>query len=244
MLGLPPQVSACLFDLDGVLTRTASVHAAAWSRAFDEFLRDRADRAGAAFVAFDPVSDYTAYVDGKLRADGVRDFLASRGIVLPEGGTDEPPQAQTVHGVGNRKNDLVLERIAAGGVEVYEDSRRYVRAVLAAGLGTAVVSSSAVTAQVLAVTGMSELFAVRVDGVVADELAIPGKPSPGTFLHAAAELGVPPARAAVFEDAVAGVAAGRAGGFDYVVGVDRVDQASALRAHGADIVVAGLGHLL
>ena len=244
MLGLPDGVLACLFDLDGVLTDTAAVHNRAWTQTFDEFLRRRADATGAPFVAFDPGADYNDFVDGKKREDGVRSFLASRGIVLPEGTHDDPPDADTVWGVGNRKNELLLATLERDGVEVYEGSRRYLQAAKDAGLRRAVVSSSANTAQVLAVTGLGELVELRVDGLTARERSLPGKPAPDTFLAAAADLGVTPAQAAVFEDALAGVQAGRAGDFGFVVGVDRVGQAAALAAKGADVVVSDLEELL
>jgi beta-phosphoglucomutase family hydrolase len=243
-LGLPDGVDACLFDLDGVLTRTATVHAAAWKEMFDGFLRDWADEHGADFVPFDAGDDYDRYVDGRPRADGTRTFLAARGIELPEGQDDDPPGTRTVAGLGNRKNEIVLRRIRADGVEVYESSVAYVRAVRSAGLRTAVVSSSANTGDVLAVTGIGDLFDARVDGVVARERHLPGKPAPDTFLAAAAALDVPARRAVVFEDALAGVAAGRAGGFALVVGVDRVGRAGELRRHGADVVVGDLADLL
>jgi len=240
VLGLPEGVTACLFDLDGVLTDTAAVHNEAWTETFDAFLRERD---GDGFVPFDPAADYNTYVDGKRREDGVRDFLTSRGIALPEGSPDDPPGAASVHGVGNRKNELLLRRIAEDGVAVYEGSRRYLQAARDAGLRRAVVSSSANTAQVLEVTGLAELVEVRVDGVTAREESLKGKPAPDTFLRAAELLGVAPAQAAVFEDALAGVAAGRAGGFGHVVGVDRVGQSDALREHGADVVVRDLEEL-
>jgi len=244
MLGLPDGVTTCLFDLDGVLTDTASVHAAAWTETFDSFLRAHARRTGTSFVPFDPRTDYAAYVDGRRREDGVRTFLASRGIELPEGTPDDPPGAQTVHGVGNRKNALLLQRLRTGGVRVYEGSRRYLRAARDAGLRRAVVSASANTAQVLAATGLADLVEVRVDGVTARQRALAGKPAPDMFLHAAALLDVAPQWAAVFEDALAGVAAGRAGGFGYVVGVDRAGRSAALREQGADVVVRDLAELL
>jgi beta-phosphoglucomutase family hydrolase len=244
MLGLPSPIQACLFDLDGVLTQTAKVHAAAWKEMFDAFLRTRSERAGEPFVPFDAVEDYDEYVDGKPRYDGVRSFLASRGIVLPEGDPSDPPGAETVAGLGNRKNDLVLALIRRDGVTAYDGSVRYVRAVRDAGLRRAVVSSSANCREVLAAAGIEDLFEVRIDGIVARREHLKGKPAPDTFLAAARELGVEPARAAVFEDALAGVAAGRAGGFGFVVGVDRVGQADALRDHGADIVVSDLAELL
>ena len=244
MLGLPDGVTACLFDLDGVLTDTAAVHNRAWKQTFDEFLRRRSEATGEPFVEFDPGADYNAHVDGKKREDGVRAFLASRGVVLPEGTPEDPPDADTVWGVGNRKNELLLATLERDGVEVYEGSRRYLQAARDAGLRRAVVSSSANTAQVLEVTGLGELVELRVDGLTARERSLPGKPAPDTFLAAAADLGVTAAQSVVFEDALAGVQAGRAGGFGYVVGVDRVGQAEALRAQGADVVVQDLEELL
>ncbi|MEU6579018.1 beta-phosphoglucomutase family hydrolase [Streptomyces sp. NPDC046805] len=240
-LGLPDGVGACLFDLDGVLTETAVVHAAAWKETFDDFLRRRE---GPAFRPFDATADYEQYVDGRPRADGVRVFLASRGIELPEGGGDDPPGSATVHGLGKRKNALFLEKIRTHAVEPYAGSVRYVDAVREAGLGTAVVSSSANCQQILIAAGMNDRFDVRIDGRVAAERGLPGKPHPDTFLEAARDLGAEPRAAAVFEDALAGMDAGRAGGFGAVVGVDRVGQADALRRHGADIVVSDLSELL
>jgi len=243
VLGLPDHIRAGLFDLDGVLTKTAVVHAAAWKQMFDDFLRHRAEESGGPFVPFDPHDDYDRYVDGKPRADGVRSFLASRGIELPEGKPDDPPAAATVHGLGNRKNELVLARMRDG-VEVYPGSVRYVEALRKAGLSTAVVSSSANTGTVLDVTGLAPLFDEVVDGLVAERRGLAGKPAPDTFLAAARALGLEPGQAAVFEDALAGVEAGRAGGFGCVVGVDRVGQADELRRHGADVVVGDPGELL
>ena len=244
MLGLPNAIRACLFDLDGVLTQTTKIHAAAWKEMFDAFLRERAAQTGESFEPFDPVADYDEYVDGKPRYDGVRSFLAARGIALPEGTPDDPPDAATVHRLGNRKNELVLAMIERQGVEVYEGSVRYVRAVRDAGLGRAVVTSSANADEVLAAAGIDDLFDVRIDGVVAAREHLEGKPAPDTFLAAARALEVAPDRAAVFEDALAGVAAGRAGRFGLVVGVDRVGQADELREHGADVVVGDLSELL
>jgi beta-phosphoglucomutase family hydrolase len=226
VLGLPDAVAGCLFDLDGVLTRTAVVHAAAWKQTFDEFLGDR---------SFDKVVDYDRYVDGRPREDGIRTFLASRGITVSD---------EAVRELGERKNRLVQRMLADEGVEVFEGSVRYVRAARDAGLGTAVVSSSANTAQVLAAGGIADLFDARVDGNTAVEQGLAGKPAPDTFLAGARALRVPPSRAAVFEDALAGVEAGRAGGFACVVGVDRAGQADELREHGADVVVSDLGELL
>ena len=244
MLGLPDQVRACLFDLDGVLTKTATVHAAAWKQMFDEYLRQRAERTGEPFVAFDSDSDYGEYVDGKPRYDGVRSFLASRGIELPEGEEDDPPTAETVHGLGNRKNELVLKMIREDGVEAYPGSVRYLEAVRDAGLKRAVVSSSTNCRDVLVAAGIEQLFEARIDGVVAEREHLKGKPAPDTYLAGARALGVGAEEAAVFEDALAGVEAGRAGKFACVVGVDRVDHADALREHGATIVVEDLAELL
>lgn len=244
MLGLPSGIQACLFDLDGVLTKTAAVHAAAWKQMFDDFLRKRAGADGGEFRPFDIHDDYDDYVDGKPRQDGVRDFLASRGISLPDGDPSDPPAADTIYGLGNRKNELLLQQISEHGVEVYEGSVRYLEAVQRAGLRRAVVSSSANTAQVLKVTGLDRFFEVRVDGVTIAQRHLHGKPAPDTFLDAARQLGVEPGHAVVFEDALSGVAAGHAGHFGFVVGVDRVGQASALAEHGADRVVQDLAELL
>ncbi len=244
MLGLPDAVRACLFDLDGVLTQTAKVHAAAWKEMFDGYLRERAAHTGKRFVAFDAIAEYDEYVDGKPRYEGVSSFLDSRGIVLPRGETSDPPSAETVDGLGNRKNEIVLRLIRDQGVQPYEGSVRYAHAARDAGLARAVVSSSTNCADVLAAAGIADLFEQRIDGVVAERDRLKGKPAPDTFLAGARALGVEPGQAAVFEDALAGVAAGRAGGFACVVGVDRAGQAGALRAHGADVVVADLAELL
>jgi beta-phosphoglucomutase family hydrolase len=244
MLGLPDTVQACLFDLDGVVTKTAAVHAAAWKAMFDDFLRKWSEQHGTEFVPFDPVHEYDQYVDGKPRLAGTRSFLQARGIDLPEGSPDDPPDAETVYGLSNRKNDLVLQMIDTHGVQVYEGSVSYIKAVRAAGKRTAVVSSSANTVQVLEVAGLTGLFDVRIDGVVAKERGLAGKPAPDTFLAAAADLNVSAAQAAVYEDALAGVEAGRAGHFGLVVGVDRTGQAEELAQHGADIVVKDLQELL
>jgi beta-phosphoglucomutase family hydrolase len=238
VLGLPDAITACLFDLDGVLTKTAEVHARAWKETFDRFLAKRGEK------PFELVHDYDEYVDGKPRLDGVRDFLASRGIELPQAAPDDPPDADTVNGLANAKNELVLRLIREQGVEAYEGSVRYLRAARDAGLRRAVVSSSHNCHDVLVAAGIEDLLEVRIDGVVAEERHLRGKPAPDTFLEAARVLGVAPANAAVFEDALAGVAAGHAGGFGCVVGVDRVGQAAALADHGATIVVADLEELL
>jgi beta-phosphoglucomutase family hydrolase len=244
VLGLPDAIRGCLFDLDGVLTKTAKVHDAAWTEMFDDFLRERSRRTGEPFVPFDPVKDYDDYIDGKPRVDGTRSFLAARSIDLPEGADDDPPGAETVHGLGNRKNQLLLAKIRSDGVEAYEGSVRYVRAVRDAGFRRAVVSSSENCRDVLVAAHIEDLFEVRIDGIVAERDQLRGKPAPDTFLAAARALGLEPAAAAVFEDALAGVEAGRAGNFGYVVGVDRVGQAAALSQHGADVVVQDLSELL
>ena len=244
MLGLPDRVTACLFDLDGVLTQTAKVHARAWKVMFDEFLKSWAERHGEEFVPFDELHDYDEYVDGKPRYDGVRSFLEARGIQLPQGTAADPPSAETIDGLGNRKNELVLKLIQEQGVEPYEGSVAYVHAVIEAGLRRAVVSSSTNCKDVLRAAGIDDLFDEIVDGVVADREHLKGKPAPDTYLAGARAVGVEPAQAAVFEDALAGVEAGRAGAFGFVVGVDRVGQADALHEHGADVVVKDLAELL
>ncbi|MGI8413112.1 MAG: beta-phosphoglucomutase family hydrolase [Solirubrobacteraceae bacterium] len=244
MLGLPAGVTVCLFDLDGVLTQTAKVHAAAWKQMFDGYLRERAQRTGEPFVAFDAVAEYDEFVDGKPRYEGVLSFLSSRNIELPRGEPSDSPDAQTVDGLGNRKNEIVLRMIQEDGVQAYDGSVRYVRAVRDAGMHRAVVSSSTNCADVLLAAGIADLFEERIDGIVAEREHLKGKPAPDTFLAGARALGVEPARAAVFEDALAGVAAGAAGSFGCVVGVDRAGQAQALREHGADIVVGDLAELL
>jgi beta-phosphoglucomutase family hydrolase len=243
-LGLPDGIRGCLFDLDGVLTQTAKVHDAAWTEMFDDFLRARARARGTDFVPFDPVADYDNYVDGKPRIEGARSFLASRGIELPEGKADDPPDAQTVNGLSNHKNVIVLRRIRQDGVAAYPGSVRYVHAVRDAGLRRAVVSSSANARDVLVAAGIEDLFEARIDGIVAQREHLRGKPEPDTFLAGARALGIEPGQGAVFEDALAGVAAGRAGHFGHVVGVDRAGQADALRKHGADVVVGDLAELL
>ena len=244
MLGLPDAIQACLFDMDGVITQTASVHDAAWKEMFDEFLRSWSAEHNQPFVPFDPVNDYDEYVDGKPRLEGTKSFLESRGIELPHGTEGDKSGAPTIWGLSNKKNDLILEVLARDGVKVYEGSQRYLDAVRKAGLKTAIVSSSANTEAVLKAGGVADLFDVRVDALVADARHLHGKPAPDTFLEAAKMLGVPAANATVFEDALAGVAAGRAGHFGFVVGVDRVGQAGQLRAHGADAVVKDLAELL
>ncbi|MEU4762039.1 beta-phosphoglucomutase family hydrolase [Actinosynnema sp. NPDC023794] len=236
-LGLPDAITACLFDLDGVLTSTAVLHRRAWRRTFDDFLRPHGEPPFAE-------SDYLKYVDGRPRYDGVREFLASRGITLPEGEPDDPPDADTVHGVGNRKNALLEAIIRHEGVTPYAGTAPYLRAVEAEGLGIGVVTSSANARKVLDAAGLSPFVQALVDGVVISRDGLKGKPAPDSFLAGARLLGVSPEHAAVFEDALAGVEAGRAGGFGHVVGVDRTGQREALRAHGADVVVEDLAELL
>ena len=243
-LALPEGISACLFDLDGVLTQTAKIHAAAWKQMFDDFLREWAERTGEPFRPFDRPTDYDEYVDGKPRLDGVRSFLESRAIELPMGSPADAPEAETVHGLGTRKNELVLELIREHGVEPYEGSVRFVETARAHGLRRAVVSASTNCRDVLAAARIEHLFEVRIDGIVAERDGLAGKPAPDTFLAAARALAVEPAQAAVFEDALAGVEAGRAGAFGWVVGVDRTGQAEALRRRGADVVVQDLDELL
>jgi beta-phosphoglucomutase family hydrolase len=238
MLGLPDGVHACLFDLDGVLTDTASVHRAAWKQTFDAYLSEHGQ---APFTD----EDYERYVDGKPRAAGVRDFLASRGIHLPEGEADDPPGRETVRGIGNRKNELLERIIHRDGVAVYEGSRRYLEQARGAGLARALVSSSTNAHAVLKVTGLDALLSAVVDGHTVEQQHLAGKPAPDSFLAGADVLGVAPGAAAVFEDAIAGVAAGRTGRFGFVVGVNRLDadHARQLRTNGADVVVSDLGEL-
>jgi beta-phosphoglucomutase family hydrolase len=242
--GLPPEIEACLFDLDGVLTDTARIHRRAWAAMFDEFLRERAETHGEPFVAFDPVADYDDHIDGKLRYDGVRAFLAARGIELPDGEPSDPPGAETVCGLGNRKERAVLATIERDGVTAFPGSVRYLEAVREAGLHRAVVSASSNCRPVLQRAHLDGLLETVVDGRVARAADLRGKPAPDTYLEAARRLGVAPRRAAVFEDAIAGVEAGRAGGFGIVVGVDRAQAVRMLLAHGATVVVSDLADLL
>jgi beta-phosphoglucomutase family hydrolase len=239
VLGLPDVIQACLFDLDGVLTDTAAVHRKAWAATFDPVLKAHGQS---------PFSDrdYDEYVDGKPRLDGVRDFLASRKIDVPEGGDDDAPEAETVHAIAERKNHEVLARINSDGVHVFPGSERYLKAATEAGLRRIVVSSSANTGEVLRVTGLDKYIEDRVDGMTIAQTGMPGKPAPDSFLAGAERAGVEPSQAGVFEDATAGVEAGRRGGFGFVVGVNREDGAhgAALREHGADIVVTDLADLL
>src|SRR4051794_26108083 len=244
MLQLPKGITTCLFDLDGVLTQTAKVHARAWKEMFDNFLREWSKQKGVPFEEFDRPTDYDEYVDGKPRLEGVKSFLESRRIQLPMGSPSDPPDAETIHGLGTRKNDRVLELIHEQGVEPYEGSVRFAEAARDQGLRRAVVSSSTNCQDVLVAAGIDHLFEERVDGVVAEREHLHGKPAPDTFLHGARLLGAQPQDAAVFEDAQAGVQAGRAGAFGWVVGVDRTGQREALERKGADIVVDDLAELL
>jgi beta-phosphoglucomutase family hydrolase len=244
MLKLPEGITTCLFDLDGVLTQTAKIHAQAWKEMFDDFLRDWAARHGEEFHEFDRPTDYDEYVDGKPRLEGVKSFLESRGIDLPMGSPSDPPEDETVHALGTRKNNLVLELIREQGVDPYEGSVRFAEAARDQGLRRAVVSSSTNCRDVLQAAGIDHLFEAIVDGVVAEREKLVGKPAPDTFLAGGRMLGAEPAQAAVFEDALAGVEAGRAGSFGWVVGVDRTGQADALRRRGADVVVDDLAELL
>jgi beta-phosphoglucomutase family hydrolase len=244
VLRLPEEITTCLFDLDGVLTQTAKIHAQAWKQMFDDFLREWSERTGEPFHEFDRPTDYDEYVDGKPRLEGVRSFLESRGIDLPMGSPSDPPDAETIHALGTRKNDLVLELIGQQGVEPYDGSVRLAETARDQGLRRAVVSSSTNAKDVLAAAGIDHLFETVVDGVVAEREKLAGKPAPDTFLEGARLLGAEPAQAVVFEDAQAGVEAGRVGNFGWVVGVDRTGQAEALKRRGADIVVEDLAELL
>jgi beta-phosphoglucomutase family hydrolase len=239
-MGLPDAIKALLFDLDGVLTGTAELHRQAWKRTFDEYL---AHRDGPDYRPFTE-RDYLDHVDGRPRADGVREFLASRGIQLPEGKPDDQPGEGTVNGVGNKKNALLLKVIEEQGVRPYPGSRRYLEAAKDAGLKIAVVTSSANGESVLKAADLDQFVQARVDGITIVSQGLRGKPAPDSFLAGAKALGVSPAEAAVFEDALSGVQAGRAGNFGFVVGVDRAHQADALREHGADVVVEDLAELL
>ena len=244
MLDLPEGITTCLFDLDGVLTQTAKIHARAWKEMFDDFLRDWYAEHDQPFQEFDRPTDYDEYVDGKPRLEGVKSFLGSRGIELPMGSASDGPEADTIHGLGLRKNDLVLQLIHDAGVEPYEGSVRFAEAAREQGLRRAVVSSSTNCEDVLIAAGIDHLFELRIDGKVAEQEGLKGKPAPDTFLEGAKRLGAEPSQAAVFEDAQAGVEAGRAGNFGWVVGVNRSNQADALKRKGADVVVDDLAELL
>jgi beta-phosphoglucomutase family hydrolase len=235
---------AVLLDLDGVITDTANLHAACWKQMFDEYLRERAARSGEAFRPFDPAADYRLHVDGKPRFDGVRDFLASRGIRLPEGSPDDPPQAETVGGLGNRKNDLVNESIERAGVEPYEGSVKLINRLHRHGFKIAVVTSSQNCATVLRAAGLDAFFEVQVDGNMILAQGLAGKPAPDTFLMAAKLLGAEPTRTVVVEDAISGVQAGSSGNFGLVIGVARKGNADELRRNGAHLVVNDLGELV
>ena len=241
---------AWLFDMDGVLTKTATVHAAAWEQTFNEFLTEETTRTGTAYAPFDPEADYERYVDGEPRDDGVRDFLAARNIVLPEGNDDDPPDARTVKGVGTRKNELVLTVLKVKGVDVYDGALALVRRLRALKVKVAVVSASENTQAALEAAGIATLFDARVDGHVVKDMHLAGKPAPDSYLEGARVLGVEPDKCVVVEDALAGVAAGRAGHFGLVIGVDNHDSgavheyADALRANGANVVVQDLAELL
>jgi beta-phosphoglucomutase family hydrolase len=236
-------LDAVVFDMDGVVTQTAVVHAAAWKKLFDAYLRDRAEEAGTPFVPFDEHADYERYVDGKNRYDGVRSFLASRGIELPEGSPDDPPGTDTVQAMGNDKDTYFLAQVRSEGVQPYESTVRVIHRLRDRGVAIGLVSASRNAQEVLTAAKVDDLFDARVDGVVSADLGLPGKPDPATFLEAARRLQVAPAQAAVVEDALSGVAAGRAGDFGLVVGVARAGQFDALRNAGADVVVADLAEL-
>jgi beta-phosphoglucomutase family hydrolase len=240
---IPASVEAVIFDLDGVVTDTATVHRVAWKQLFDDFLRHRAAQTGEPFAEFTD-ADYLTYVDGKPRYDGAASFLASRGIALPYGDPSDEPGSGTLCGLANRKNDLFQKVLSDHGVTRFETSVALIVELRGRGVRTAVVSSSRNCREVVERAGLTALFDAMVDGSVADELGLPGKPDPAMFLEAARRLEVPAARTAVVEDAVSGVEAGRRGGFAPVIGVDRVGQAGELLRHGADIVVQDLGELL
>jgi beta-phosphoglucomutase family hydrolase len=235
---------AVLFDLDGVLTATAKMHAACWKKMFDDFLHKLAQEQGEPFQPFDIATDYKRYMDGKLRYDGVRGFLESRGIHMPFDNPDNPEYYASIRGLGNLKDKMVKEKIRQGEVDIYRDGVTLARQVRSLGLKTAVVSASKNCQAVLTAAGITDLFDVRVDGNLAEELKLPGKPAPDTFLKAAELLKVEAKRAVVVEDAISGVAAGRAGGFGLVVGVDRQGDAQGLTNHGADIVTSNLEELV
>lgn len=240
----PERFDAVLFDLDGVLTDTAKVHAACWKKMFDEFLRKRAESRGEEFRSFSITEDYYLYVDGRLRSDGVRYFLRSRNINLPEGDPDAPPESETVSGLGNRKNDMVNALMESEGIDVYPDSMAWVRLLREQGYKTAVVSASSNCKTVLNSANILDLFDTIVDGTVAADLGLAGKPSPDTYLKAAEQLGAEPKRTVVVEDAISGVQAGRSGGFGLVIGVARKGNIKELKENGADLVVTDLSELI
>jgi len=238
------QYDAVLFDLDGVITDTASLHAACWKQMFDEYLKERATKRGEPFQPFDLSKDYRLYVDGKPRYNGVRDFLKSRGIELPEGNPHDPPDAETVTGLGNRKNDLVNNHIEDIGVEPYGGSVKLIEQLRDEGFKIAVVTSSQNCTAVLKAAKLDAFFDLQVDGNAIHAGHLAGKPAPDTFLMAAERLGVGPSRAIVIEDAISGVEAGANGHFGLVIGVARKGNAEELRQHGADLVVNDLDELL
>lgn len=243
-LGLPPHIRGCLFDLDGVLTDTARLHAAAWKETFDEYLAERARAAGGAFVPFDADADYAQYVDGRRREDGVRALLAARGLHLPEGDPGDSPFAETIAGLANRKNERVLARLGASGVRAFADAVRYTDAARRHNLRCGVVSSSANCRDALASAGIADRFEVIVDAPAAHRAHLAGKPAPDTYVAGAKALRLAPQQVAVFEDAAAGIAAARTGRFGYVVGIDRGGRAALLAAAGADVVVSSLDELV
>jgi len=234
---------AVLFDLDGVITDTAALHIAAWKELFDHYLKARATHEQVHFHSFDPETNYLQYVDGKARDDGITSFLASRGIALPYGSPEDAPEQETICGLGNKKNRIFQALLQTQGITVFASSVAFIHQLRARGLHTAIVSSSRNCAAVLAKAGLTALFDVRIDGVESQRLALPGKPAPDMFLEAVRRLGVEPARAMVVEDSIAGVHAARTGQFGLVIGVARADHRAALRAHGADVVVADLGEI-
>lgn len=232
---------ALLFDLDGVVTKTAKVHAAAWKRLFDDYLSRRARDSGKPVTPFDAVADYQRYVDGKPRQEGAESFLRSRGIELPMGQPDDGPDVETVNGLANRKDHYFTEALEQHGVDVFDGTIRFIREARARGMRTAIVSSSRNCAKVVAKAGLTSLFDARVDGIDLRDQHLKGKPAPDTYVEAGRRVGTAPDRAAIFEDAIAGVEAGHAGGFRVVVGIGQGDHGAALRAHGATLVVADLG---
>jgi beta-phosphoglucomutase family hydrolase len=240
---IPKEIQACIFDLDGVITDTASIHAAAWKRMFDDFLRSRPDTSGADLRPFEP-ADYRRYVDGKPRYDGVQSFLESRAVSLPYGSPDDPPELETICGLGNRKNEEFQRHLDENGVQVFPDTIAFIDGLHQRGIRTAVISASRNCQPVLRAAGVEDLFETRVDGVIAAELGLPGKPDPAVFLEATRRLEATPDSAAIVEDALAGVEAGRRGGFALVIGVDRTGHPDDLLEHGADVVSSDLAQLL
>jgi len=247
LLALPPEVMGCVFNLDGVLIGSADMHAAAWAKTFDPFLLERGERTHGSFPLFDLRRDYAAHLHGRPRLDGVRAFLASRGIRLPDGRPDDPPGTGTVYGLANRKNALFTQMLESGGIAAFDGSRSYLELAHEAGIGCAVVSASAHTDEILEAAGLAELIDVRVDGPTIQREQLRLVPAPDTLLAACRRLDIAPSRVAAFETTRAGVAAGRSAGFDLVIGVagaTGADPRSALTAEGADVVVHGVGELL